>query len=116
MINYDFPPNLEQYCHRIGRCGRPGGDTSGLSSAVVAGAGTKAKSDMSGFAYSLMPRNMAPLANDLIALLRSVGQSPEPNLQRLADDFNSGTIFDGDDNDADVAGEDDAEPEESEGN
>ena len=22
MVNYDFPSNLEQYCHRIGRTGR----------------------------------------------------------------------------------------------
>lgn len=94
VINYDFPTNLEQYCHRIGRCGRPGTD-SGLSTSVVAGAGTLAKAEMSGFAYSLMTRNMAPLSNDLIALLNSVGQTPEPNLQRLADDFNAGAIFDG---------------------
>lgn len=91
-MNYDFPTNLEQYCHRIGRCGRPGTESGGLSSSVVAGAGTTAKSDMSGFAYSLMTRNMAPLSNDLIALLHSVNQSPEPNLQRLADDFNSGNF------------------------
>eukprot|EP00913_Durusdinium_trenchii_P025243 g23698.t1 len=24
VVNYDFPSNLEQYCHRIGRTGRDG--------------------------------------------------------------------------------------------
>lgn len=105
VVNYDFPTNLEQYCHRIGRCGRLGTD-SGLSAGVVAGAGTMAKAEMTGFAYSLMTRNMAPLANDLIALLHSVGQAPEPNLQRLADDFNAGNIFDfGEESESDEKGE-----------
>jgi superfamily II DNA/RNA helicase len=24
VVNYDFPTNLEQYCHRVGRTGRQG--------------------------------------------------------------------------------------------
>ena len=40
VVNYDFPSNLEQYCHRIGRTGRQGAK---------------------GHAYSLISRNMAPM-------------------------------------------------------
>jgi ATP-dependent RNA helicase DDX5/DBP2 len=80
VVNYDFPTNLEQYCHRVGRTGRQG---------------------ETGSAYSLVTRNMAPLAGDLIALLRSSGVEPEPNLLALASEFSSGTfVMDADDNEA----------------
>lgn len=71
VINYDFPSNLEQYCHRVGRTGRQG---------------------ESGFAYSLFTRTLAPLAKDLITLLQSCSQTPEPNLISLCDEYNSGSI------------------------
>ena len=45
-----------------------------------------------GHAYSLVTRNMAPLANDLISLLRSTNQTVEPNLLGLADEFSSGNF------------------------
>ena len=45
-----------------------------------------------GHAYSLVTRNMAPLANDLISLLRSTNQTVEPNLLNLADEFTSGNF------------------------
>jgi hypothetical protein len=48
VVNYDFPLNLEQYCHRVGRTGRQGKE---------------------GQAYSLLSRNMSMLAADLIKLL-----------------------------------------------
>ena len=48
VVNYDFPLNLEQYCHRVGRTGRQGRD---------------------GEAYSLLSRNLSMLAADLIKLL-----------------------------------------------
>jgi ATP-dependent RNA helicase DDX5/DBP2 len=73
VVNYDFPSNIEQYCHRIGRVGRQG---------------------EYGEAYSLMTRNFAPLANDLIALLKRCGKEPEPNLEKLAVDYSLGKILD----------------------
>lgn len=48
VVNYDFPLNLEQYCHRVGRTGRQGKE---------------------GQAYSLLTRNLGMLAADLIKLL-----------------------------------------------
>lgn len=71
VVNYDFPTNLEQYCHRVGRTGRQG---------------------EAGQSYSLVTRNMAPLANDLILLLKSTNQEIEPNLEDLAEEFKSGTM------------------------
>lgn len=70
VVNYDFPTNLEQYCHRVGRTGRQG---------------------EIGYAYSLLTRNIAPLASGLIALLQSTGQSVEPNLIKLEEEFRLGT-------------------------
>ena len=69
VVNYDFPSNLEQYCHRVGRTGRQG---------------------ESGHAYSLITRNMAPMVSDLIALLRTCKQEPEPNLLALEEEFRAG--------------------------
>merc|ERR1712151_1422993 len=62
VINYDFPSNLEQYCHRIGRTGRDGEH---------------------GTAYSFFTRNLAPLAKDLIMLLEQSGANADPNLRAL---------------------------------
>jgi superfamily II DNA/RNA helicase len=53
VVNYDFPLNLEQYCHRVGRTGRQGKE---------------------GQAYSLLSRNMSMLAADLIKLLEVCAQ------------------------------------------
>ncbi|CAE7564400.1 DBP10 [Symbiodinium microadriaticum] len=72
VVNYDFPGSLEQYCHRVGRTGRREGDQ--------------------GFSYSLLTRNLAPLAEDLMSLLRSCGQLVEPNLERLVSDYQNGLI------------------------
>ena len=66
VVNYDFPTNLEQYCHRIGRTGRQGEQ---------------------GVAYSLISRNMGPLAPGLMTLLQSCGQRVEPNLSQLAEEY-----------------------------
>ena len=71
VVNYDFPANIEQYCHRIGRCGRQGEE---------------------GEAYSLMTRNFAAMANDLISFLQSCNQVVEPNLERLARQFEAGQV------------------------
>lgn len=71
VVNYDFPTSIEQYCHRVGRTGRD---------------------NQPGFSYSLLSRNLAPLAKDLIRLLESSGQNVEPNLVSLRDQFISGEI------------------------
>lgn len=72
VINYDFPSSLEQYCHRVGRTGR--------------------KENEIGYSYSLLTRNMAPLVEDLITLLRSCNQQIELNLELLLDDYKSGIV------------------------
>ena len=71
VVNYDFPSTLEQYCHRVGRTGRQGevGET-----------------------YSLLTRNMAPLVDDLVILLKSCKQDVEPNLIKLSEDFKNGIV------------------------
>ncbi len=54
-----------------------------------------------GFSYSLLTRNLAVLAKDLIQLLSICNQEVEPNLNHLANDYEAGLIIDGheDDND-----------------
>eukprot|EP00435_Cladocopium_sp_Y103_P013276 s3143_g3.t1 len=64
VVNYDFPSNLEQYCHRIGRTGRDG---------------------EAGTAYSFFTRNLAPLSRDLVQLLERSDQEVDPNLRALAE-------------------------------
>jgi ATP-dependent RNA helicase DDX5/DBP2 len=81
VVNYDFPGNLEQYCHRVGRAGRQGN---------------------AGESYSLFTRNLAPLAKNLIQLMRMCQQEPEPNLLSLAAE--SIELADDGDDDGDGAG------------
>eukprot|EP00605_Chrysophyceae_sp_TOSAG23-4_P000461 GSChrysophyteH1.ASY1.ANO1.519.1 assembled CDS len=69
VVNYDFPGNLEQYCHRVGRTGRQG---------------------EVGHAYSLITRNLAPMVADLVELLRKCSQQIEPNLLALEAEFAAG--------------------------
>ena len=54
-----------------------------------------------GFSYSLLTRNLAVLAKDLIQLLSICNQEVEPNLSHLANDYEAGLIIDGHDNDND---------------
>ncbi|KAJ3678316.1 hypothetical protein LUZ60_002119 [Juncus effusus] len=63
VINYDFPTNLEDYVHRIGRTGR---------------AGAK------GTALTFFTLSNARLARDLIKILREAGQSVVPDLESVA--------------------------------
>jgi len=63
VINYDFPSNLEQYVHRIGRTGRQ---------------------DEKGHSYSFFTRNLVNIAPDLVQLLKTNNQSIDPNLLALA--------------------------------
>ncbi len=93
-MNYDFPPNIEQYCHRIGRCGRQG---------------------ESGEAYSLMTRNFAAMAADMVELLKTCNQEREPNLENLARQFALGEVTVNDDEeDGPVDGDEEEEEEEPE--
>ncbi len=99
VVNYDFPTTLEQYCHRIGRTGRQQAGQVGVSA---------------GESYSLITRNMAPLAKDLVALMLSCNQTPEPNLIALSTSLEADApmrpeIFDDDENETGV---DDVEDEE----
>jgi len=64
VINYDFPSNLEQYCHRIGRTGRDG---------------------ERGEAFSFFTRNLSSLAGSLASLLERCGARVDPNLKALAE-------------------------------
>ena len=66
VVNYDFPPSLDTYTHRVGRAGR-------------LGAG--------GHAFSFFTRPLAPLARGLVGLLTQAGAGVDPNLVRLADAY-----------------------------
>ena len=63
----------------------------------------------SGQSYSLVTRNMAPLAADLIDLLKSTNQEIEPNLEDLAEEFKSGTMILDDVEGGDIEGDGDGE-------
>jgi ATP-dependent RNA helicase DDX5/DBP2 len=71
VINYDFPKQIEDYIHRIGRTGRGGS---------------------SGDAYTLFSRDgNARMAKDLIKVLRDCNQKVEADLEALdRRSFNSG--------------------------
>ena len=66
IINYDFPPNLATYTHRIGRCSH------------------QAQNALPGVAFSFFTRNLAPMAPDLIKILTTSSQSIDPFLRELA--------------------------------
>ena len=63
IVNWDFPGSIEQYQHRIGRAGR---------------------NEKIGSTLSFFTRKFAPLAKDLIALLKNAKQFVDPNLTTLA--------------------------------
>lgn len=75
VINYDFPGSLEQYVHRCGRAGRnkvtrrTGDDTNEQTSKAIV--------------YSFFNRELAPMANDMVELLRSCNAWVDPNLVAL---------------------------------
>eukprot|EP01031_Cornospumella_fuschlensis_P032923 gene32923-39818_t len=74
VVNYDFPGNLEQYCHRVGRTGRDGQNVEDAAT-------------VSGEAYSLFTRNYAPLAKELRSLLIHCQQPVEKNLNLLIEEM-----------------------------
>lgn len=63
VINFDFPNNVEDYVHRIGRTGR---------------AGAK------GTAYTFFTNNNSKNAKELITLMRDAEQVVPPKLEELA--------------------------------
>ena len=64
VVLYDFPPSLEQYAHRIGRTGRQ---------------------QETGEAVAYFTRNLAPMAPDLVKLLREHKQHVDPHLLVVAE-------------------------------
>ena len=62
VVNYDMPPTMEQYIHRIGRTGRMGAE---------------------GFAYTFFTRHFLKLAPALVEYLESCEQKVDPNLIKL---------------------------------
>ncbi|XP_037879615.1 probable ATP-dependent RNA helicase DDX43 [Glossina fuscipes] len=67
VINYDFPRNIEEYVHRIGRTGRAG---------------------RTGTSISYVTRSDWGLAAELIKILEEAGQDVPDNLRDMADRFN----------------------------
>ena len=62
VVNYDFPKNVEEYVHRIGRTGRAG---------------------RAGKAHTFFTLNDGKLARELVEVLRSTGQKVPDALSRF---------------------------------
>jgi ATP-dependent RNA helicase DDX5/DBP2 len=69
VINYDFPGQIEDYVHRVGRTGRAGA---------------------TGSAYTFFTSNKFRHAKDLIRVLKEANQPVPVELERLADGGSSG--------------------------
>merc|ERR1719321_2560468 len=69
VINYDFPNQIEDYIHRIGRTGRAGA---------------------TGSSYTFFTTDKAKHAKDLVAVLKEASQPVPEELQKLADDNGGG--------------------------
>jgi len=63
VINYDFPGQIEDYVHRIGRTGR---------------------ANTHGTAISYFTADNAKLARDLVKILREANQEVDPEISNLA--------------------------------
>ena len=109
VVNYDFPSTIEQYCHRW----VPYDMISEMIFVIyaVVRVGRTGRQGEKGSSYSLLTRNMAPLARGLISLLLACGQPVEPNLAQLADDFEAGAIkseeLEGDEAEGEIQSNDD---------
>lgn len=95
VVNYDFPPSIEQYCHRIGRTGRD-------------------QSQPAGEAYSLFTRNFLPLAKELIHLLQVCKQPVEKNLLALVQSNEGADSEEGEEEEREDADEEEKEDVEEE--
>ncbi|KAF4713510.1 putative ATP-dependent RNA helicase ddx17, partial [Perkinsus olseni] len=63
VVNYDFPGQIEDYVHRIGRTGRAG---------------------CKGNAYTFFTPDKIKMARDLVQILREANQTVSPELERLS--------------------------------
>lgn len=64
VINYDFPSQIEDYIHRVGRTGRAG---------------------QLGSSYSFFTSDKFRLANDLVQVLQEANQPVPRELEKLGD-------------------------------
>merc|ERR1712125_143574 len=69
VINYDFPGQIEDYVHRVGRTGRAGA---------------------TGSSYTFFTKDKFKHARELIDVLREANQPVPSELERLADDAGGG--------------------------
>lgn len=69
VVNFDFPNNVEDYVHRIGRTGR---------------------SKKSGTSYTYFTRSNANLAADLVSILKEANQNVSSRLEDMAENFRGG--------------------------
>merc|ERR1712183_826861 len=69
VINYDFPTQIEDYVHRVGRTGRAGA---------------------TGSSYTFFTADKARCASDLVKVLKEANQPVPSELERLADDAGGG--------------------------
>ncbi|PHJ22388.1 ethylene-responsive rna helicase [Cystoisospora suis] len=67
VINYDVPKNIESYIHRIGRTGRGGSTGTAISF----------------FQYDFFAPEKVNMAKKICEAMRSVGQDPPEELQRI---------------------------------
>lgn len=66
VVNYDFPRNIEEYVHRVGRTGRAG---------------------RTGTSISFITRNEWGIAKELISILEEAGQEVPTELRDMASRF-----------------------------
>merc|ERR1712066_277514 len=68
VINYDFPNQIEDYVHRVGRTGRAG---------------------VTGSSYTFFTQDKARMAKDLVSVLREANQPVPDELAKLAGEGSS---------------------------
>ena len=73
IVNYDFPTSIEQYVHRCGRAARNYDPKT-----------AKYPGNPAGCVYSFFTRDLAPMAPDILALLKASSAWIDPNLLELA--------------------------------
>ena len=72
VINYDFPMNIEDYVHRIGRTGRGGA---------------------LGVSYALFTKDNERLVNELIKILEETDQHVSEKLRQVSKSYVSNSNF-----------------------